>query len=302
MKFSEFFSKLAFMYTDNARAGVANTYIDGVKFFWSYDHIARSPLPFNQGLVILGQGKKIGYLNDKTFVYDSSNYLISSVPVSYECETFASEKHPVFGLLVEVDTPLISSLVEKLQELAPQEKIKGSHAYCGVEPAQLDDNMKRTVERLLLALSSKLDAKILGTSLVNELIYCTLRGEHGKALLSLAIEHSCNARISRAISYLHHNYAHSISIDKLALKANMASSTFHRKFKEVTGDTPIQYTKKIRLNRARYLLMNNKGNVTTIAHQVGFASETHFSREFKKQFGVAPKQAVFAPYANMFIE
>lgn len=78
-----------------------------------------------------------------------------------------------------------------------------------------------------------------------------------------------------------------VSIDDLAGMVNMSSSGFHRKFKEVTHVSPLQYTKLIRLNKARsYILEGRKASEA--GYRVGYNSPAQFSREYKRQFGVPP--------------
>jgi len=68
-------------------------------------------------------------------------------------------------------------------------------------------------------------------------------------------------------------------------------SSFHRAFKRVTGDSPLQYLKKIRLDKAKGLLVNQGMRVNTVAFEVGYESPSQFSREFKRYFKVPPSEA-----------
>jgi len=76
----------------------------------------------------------------------------------------------------------------------------------------------------------------------------------------------------------------------------MSISVFHRSFKQVTGSSPLQYLKKIRLNRAKSLILHENIKVTDAATRVGYESPSQFSREFKRYFGVPPTQAHNAGY------
>jgi AraC-like DNA-binding protein len=68
----------------------------------------------------------------------------------------------------------------------------------------------------------------------------------------------------------------------------MSPSAFHRALGDVTASSPIQYLKKIRLNRARELMVDGKLRVNEAAAQVGYESSTQFSREFKRYRGSSP--------------
>ncbi len=96
------------------------------------------------------------------------------------------------------------------------------------------------------------------------------------------------SKIDRALRQIHENYQHAMNIDKLAGLVNMSPSAFHKAFKEVTSSSPIQYLKKIRLDKARSLLMKHGIRVNEVATEVGYESATQFSREFKRYFGKTP--------------
>lgn len=69
----------------------------------------------------------------------------------------------------------------------------------------------------------------------------------------------------------------------------MSVSNFHSTFKEITGLSPIQYVKKIKLNKAIELLTYNKTTVKVVAYELGYESLSQFNREYKRMFGITPK-------------
>ncbi|MEX2235581.1 MAG: ATP-binding protein [Cyclobacteriaceae bacterium] len=80
------------------------------------------------------------------------------------------------------------------------------------------------------------------------------------------------------------------SIDELSREAGYSNMHFYRKIKALTGQTPSQFLRTIRLKRAAVLLSRNSDNVTQIAYSVGFSSLSYFNKCFKEQFGVTPGQ------------
>lgn len=70
----------------------------------------------------------------------------------------------------------------------------------------------------------------------------------------------------------------------------MSVSAFHKAFKEITSDSPIQYLKKIRFNHAKMLIVQKKMKANTAADEVGYESPSQFSREFKRYFGQSPAE------------
>ena len=81
-----------------------------------------------------------------------------------------------------------------------------------------------------------------------------------------------------------------MNVDSLAALVNMSPSAFHRAFSDVTASSPIQYIKKIRLNKARDMLQERRTRVSEAAFHVGYESAAQFSREFKRYFGNSPSE------------
>jgi AraC-like DNA-binding protein len=70
----------------------------------------------------------------------------------------------------------------------------------------------------------------------------------------------------------------------------MSTSAFHRNFVAVTGLSPIQFQKQIRLQQSRLLLMAGRDDIASIGYRVGYESASQFSREYRRQFGLPPGQ------------
>ena len=80
------------------------------------------------------------------------------------------------------------------------------------------------------------------------------------------------------------------SIDELSREGGYSNMHFYRKIKALSGQTPSQFLRTIRLKRAAELLSKDSDNVTQIAYSVGFSSLSYFNKCFKEQFGVTPGQ------------
>jgi len=80
------------------------------------------------------------------------------------------------------------------------------------------------------------------------------------------------------------------SIGSFASESGYSRMQFYRKIKALTGLSPSQFVRSIRLQRAAQLLFSNHDNVAQIAYSVGFSSPAYFNKCFKDQFGVTPGQ------------
>jgi AraC family transcriptional regulator len=99
---------------------------------------------------------------------------------------------------------------------------------------------------------------------------------------------------------LHGHLDEDVSLKALAEKAGWSPSHFQRKFKQVVGETPKQYTLRLRLERAAARLASRDASVFAIAAAEGFASHEVFLRAFRRRFSCTPSEyrdAAFSPMA-----
>ena len=82
----------------------------------------------------------------------------------------------------------------------------------------------------------------------------------------------------------------SFGLEMLAENLSISRSLLHKKMFSLTGESPGEFIRRIRLNKASNLIENNFGNISEIALEVGFSNPAYFSEAFKRQFGVPPSQ------------
>ena len=90
------------------------------------------------------------------------------------------------------------------------------------------------------------------------------------------------------LNYIQDNYQSKITLDNLTRNSYLSSVYISKVFKEMTGETPIQYLIKHRMNMARELIGENILSLKEIAIEVGYEDYYYFSKLFKKNFGVSP--------------
>ncbi|WP_045497598.1 helix-turn-helix domain-containing protein [Chryseobacterium sp. StRB126] len=79
-------------------------------------------------------------------------------------------------------------------------------------------------------------------------------------------------------------------LDILATKANMSVSKLGKIFKQIFGDSIYNYYQKLRMQKAAFLLREEKLSVSEVGYQFGFSNLSHFSRLFEKHIGMKPKK------------
>ncbi len=91
---------------------------------------------------------------------------------------------------------------------------------------------------------------------------------------------------------LKQNYAQPLHISYLARALQMNPSNLHYHFKQLTGKSPLQYQKWLRISEAKRLMINNNLNAATASYQVGYKTPSHFNHDYKTIFGKPPKQDI----------
>jgi AraC-like DNA-binding protein len=270
--------------------GPSPSLLNGVEFFQETTHIPRKQAVYKPSICIVIQGHKIAYLGSEKFRYDANHYLVVSVAMPMEYETFASPEEPVRGLVIDIDITQLRDLIGRIDFVAGIGNGNDRALPRGVGPAVMDEEMLDATTRLLKCLQSKTETQILGPGLVREVLYRALCGTQAPVLQSLAMDNDMFSQVAHALDRIQNDYAEKLNVEKLAKTANMSVSAFHRAFKEITSDSPLQYLKKIRLTKARDFMVQKNMKAYLAADKVGYESPSQFSREFKKYFGRSPAE------------
>tara|TARA_B100001540_G_C15812341_1_gene645242 strand:- start:948 stop:1934 length:987 start_codon:yes stop_codon:yes gene_type:complete len=95
-------------------------------------------------------------------------------------------------------------------------------------------------------------------------------------------------RIRRVLSALHGDYGKDWTLDQLSELANMSRSGLSERFKQMVGDTPLNYLSRIRMQRAASLLRGSTLAINQIAGLIGYQSESAFNKAFSRRVGHTP--------------
>jgi AraC-like DNA-binding protein len=96
--------------------------------------------------------------------------------------------------------------------------------------------------------------------------------------------------ITKAKEFIAAHQTEDLTLSQVAKAVNTSTFYFCKMFKKVTGLNFTDYVSRLRVERARNLLLNKNLRVSEIAYEVGFQSLTHFNRVFKRILGVSPTQ------------
>ncbi|MER3588991.1 MAG: AraC family transcriptional regulator, partial [Mastigocladus sp. ERB_26_1] len=93
----------------------------------------------------------------------------------------------------------------------------------------------------------------------------------------------------QVIAYIQAHLSEDISLEAIATEVGMSRYYFCRLFKQSTGISPHQYVIKCRIDRAKELLLQGQNSIADVAFEVGFTSQSHFTKHFKHLIGMTPK-------------
>jgi len=264
--------------------GHSDTFLNEVKLFRSEESLAKHKVMYDNCLIIVGQGCKKLYVKSQEFSYDPNNYLIVPATLPLECETFDTKNEPFLGIIINLDF----SILEEISKQIKQEKQLNNSDL--IYTSALSDKLEDCVERLLLSLRSQETSNILGLAIIKELYYYLLKDVNSSALHNILNENTNLARIHKALAYINQSIEQELLVSELAKVSGMSVASFHRNFKKVLGQAPLQLIKETKLTKAKGLIINKQYKSTLASIEVGYQSYSQFSREFKRLFGLSPSK------------
>ena len=274
--------------------GARETSIPGLRIFRLSKPVERSPMSYEPQIIIMAQGRKIIYVGNESYMYDPMNYVVLSVPLPLECVVETPDDEPVLGISILVDPVSIGEIILEDDSI----RREGVEAPRGIYSAALQPAMFDATYRLLQTLADERDARILGPMIIREILYRVLCDEPGWALQALALQNRGFFQITRILHKIRNSYNSHLDIKTLAWDAGMSPTSFHTSFKHITGASPLQYIKNIRLHKAREFMSREGLNAYSAAFRVGYESPSQFNREYKRLFGITPARDAVAVVAE----
>lgn len=270
------------------KEGLSETGLKGVQLFRATDPVPCAPVVYEPCVIAIVSGAKEAVLDGERHIYDESQYLCCplSMPVMAGTAAVSPEK-PLYGVYIALDPRLMTELAVEMENsgtaLAASRNGPPSQ---GIRLAHWDDAFTEALHRLLQLTENGTDLAVLGQARLRELYYAVLKGEAGPfARQAFGVGNA----IARSIAHVSSSLSEPMSIDDMASRAGMSRAVFHRKFKQATTMSPIQFVKSMRLNSAAMRIAEGTP-VNEAALNAGYISMSQFSREFKRMYGQAPSK------------
>lgn len=248
----------------------------------------KAPCLYRSMICFILQGSKDVAIHGQRLSYDPAHYLISAIDLPLSGQILnAGDGRPYVAVSLVIDPAVladVASTMPQVRDTDPQD--------IGIAINPMTVEVRDTLLRLLALLDTPEDIRILAPMVERELLYRLLQGPQGRLLRQIAQPEGTLGRIRRAVAWIRDNQQRHLRIDALCDVSGMSRASLHRHFLAITGFSPLQYHKQLRLQEARQLLLAGEHNATDVAFAVGYESASQFSREYVRQFGAPPARDV----------
>ena len=244
---------------------------------------------YSLGLGVTAQGGKHVMLRKEVIDYGPGQSMLTTIDLPVVSHvTHASVRKPFLGLLLTLDTRHILQLASEMELPQPPKE----HAYRPVSIERLEEALIDALVRLVQLLDEPALVPRLSSLIQQEITIRLLTGPYGQQLQRLVVVGSPSQQIAKAVAWLKQNFTNALHVDDLAARTHMSPSTFRQHFRTITGMSPLQFQKQLRLQEARQLMLNQSLDAGNAGGLVGYESASQFSREYSRLFGAPPQRDI----------
>ena len=240
-------------------------------------------------LCLVAQGAKTITLGHQVFEYSPSRMLIFSVdlPVSGQVRR-ATPSEPYLCFRLDLDPFRIAELALRVFPSGVPRPDNPLGLYVG----DVNEEIVEAATRLVALMSHPEEARLLGPLVIDEILIRLLRSPVGARVAQIGCDDSGLRQIAKAVADIRATFSQPLKIDALARLAHMSLSSFHQRFKDITGMSPLQYQKALRLEQAKRLMLGHAMDAKRAATEVGYQSASQFTREYARHFGSSPRRDI----------
>src|SRR6185295_5326726 len=244
---------------------------------------------YNLGLGVVAQGDKQVLLFGEAIDYGPGQSMLTTIDLPVVSHvTRASVREPFLGMMLTLDVRTVVQIASEMDvPRSRRDDGSGSISFKALDAALLD-----ALIRLVGLLDEPALVPRLAPLIQQEITIRLLTGPHASQLRRLVTAGSPSQQIAKAVAWLKQNFVQALHGDDLADRAHMSPSTFRQHFRALTGLSPLQYQKQLRLQEARQLMMNEHADAGSAAGLVGYESASQFSREYSRVFGAPPQRDI----------
>ena len=263
-----------------------STRVGQLSFFYTTMPTNRLATIYEPSICVIVQGSKEVGVDEDLIPYDPEMYLLASVHMPAHVRiTQASEARPYMGLTI---TFSMEQIFEVLKEVGRSSSVSKSPKR-GLYFGKMQQRLLDPITRLVRLLDTPEDIPVLAPLITKEILYNVMRDEGGDFVRQYIMDGSATQRVVKAITKIKDEFREALHVKELAHFVGMSESSLYANFKKITGMSPLQFQKSLRLQEARQLLMSQDIEAAQVAFEVGYESPSQFSREYARMFGLPPK-------------
>ncbi len=259
-------------------------------------HLFRRHMPaasicqvYEPAFAVVAQGAKAVDVGGEMIPFGELSWLLTPLHVPAVSRiTRASHDRPYLACAVRLDMQAARELIAEFEAAPANEPVQGLAVTTGPMTVELLD----AVLRMVRLHDSPQDIPVLAKLLQREVLYRLLTSAYAGVMRQIVTAGSQSHRVARAVDWLRSNFRESLRVEELAQHAHMGVSTLHHHFREMTGSSPLQFQKQLRLFEARRLMLMEGMDAASAAFATGYESATQFNREYRRQFGQPPRKDV----------
>ncbi|WLG98582.1 AraC family transcriptional regulator [Pseudomonas beijingensis] len=244
---------------------------------------------YGLGIGVTLQGRKQAMVGEDILTYSPGQSMVTSVDlpvISHICQ--ASVAEPFLGMMLRFESTTVMQVAERMR-LSQRMR---DDAFKPITVQALDAGVLDALKRLVELLKEPPLLETVAPLIKEEIIARLLSGAHAPQLLHVIAAGSPSQHIAKTLAWLKLNFRLTLRMDDLAAQAHMSPSTFRQHFRTVTGMSPLQYQKQLRLQAARHLMLTQNVDASSAGGQVGYESASQFSREYSRLFGEPPQRDI----------
>lgn len=240
------------------------------------------------GLVVVVQGQKTAKIEGRVHQYSAGQSLLLAREVLCAGTIVkADAESPYLALHLDLPPAMLVRTILAVAAHADYSELAVQKDACVFN---VDDQVLEALCRLLPATDSVLDRLTLTPLILEEIIVRLICSEAAWAIRSILAISRTALRIQESMQYIQAHFREKLTVDRLAQRVAMSPSHYAHCFRQVSGISPMRYLRDVRLGEACVLLVAHTLRTNEVAAHVGFQSDAHFSREFKRRFEYSPAQ------------
>lgn len=268
--------------------GALQSEIPNLDFYFSKELSEFNTIMYEPSLCIILQGSKAVGFGDELYTYGPKKYLLSSTHVPAKVKLLeASKEKPYVSFRIRFDMEDIYNVIKNIN---PQKLLLNTKSEKGLFFDDISGKLYEPLSRLIKLLDrEKEEISYLSPLVIKEILFNLINDKSGYFLNKFAMQGTVSNKIVKVISEIKENFDEKLNVKELANLIEMSEASLYQNFKTITSMSPIQFQKKIRLEEAKSILLNQKIEASEVAFAVGYESPSQFSREYSRMFGMPPK-------------